>query len=151
MKERKQVKLRFLKCTKGNDVFYPLPELHLLFLPGNPLTGSSREVFYEWNGCIFSRERHKRLNHTVNDRSVQLRLTQNFPFCWLPSFLLLHCLSHTTPTWSYHGPKCILRSLHSVSFTVHGGNILTSHTVNGGKSLTLLDDCSHKWQAAQGI
>lgn len=44
---------------------------------------SEKSLFKSEMTVFFLRERHKRLNHMVN-RPVQVRITQNLPFCWLP-------------------------------------------------------------------
>lgn len=95
--------------------------------------------FEEWNECILLKERHKRPNHTINKRSVQLRITQNIPFCWLPSFLpvvlTFSCHTNTEPS-ELQSQTC--------------GNLWTSHLLTRRKHVIHLAGCSPKWEAAQG-
>lgn len=91
---------------------------------------------------FFIRERHKRLNHMAN-RSVQVRITQNLPFCWL-----LPSLAATFACPPLCGPGAIAPPVHCKISTQHsvaqGANTPVPHILSRRKRLIPLADCGHR-------
>lgn len=108
MKEGK--KLRCLKCTEGNNFLHSLQNFTCCFSWEILSLGVWEKFFLEWNVSFLER---KRLNHVVNDRSIQARVTPNLPFCWLLSFL--PAAFPSPPNLELPHPWCTVRSLHNTA------------------------------------
>jgi len=129
------------KMHRGKQLPSFTAELYLLFLLGNPLTGSLREVFFRVK-CFFSRKKEAKshgkwqIHSSKGNSQSSILLAPLIPTC---------CISISPQPWAASSMvHCKVSAQHCIA---QGRSTLTPHTLDGrtllGQSSSFISLCKH--------